>query len=122
MIKNSYLCKILQVCTSSICAFTITLASASASENMDTSRTFNINEKSLSKALLEFADQSQLLVVVPPDLVAGKEAPVINGDMTPATALATLLGGSSLVYDVADNSVVVKQDSVTGTVSGRVGL
>jgi iron complex outermembrane recepter protein len=57
---------------------------------------FNIAAQPLSKALLEFAKQSGLIVTVPPALVEGKSAPEVHGLLSPAQALEKLLAGSGL--------------------------
>ena len=57
---------------------------------------FDIEEQSLSKALLEFNEQSGLSVAAPIHLVEGKTAPAVKGEMSPEEALEKLLSNSGL--------------------------
>jgi len=57
---------------------------------------FDINQPSLSKALLDYSAQSHIVVTVRPELVDGKLAPPVKGEMTPDEALEKLLQGSGL--------------------------
>ncbi len=68
-------------------------APASAQEQV---RMFSIPAQPLSGALLEYSRQSDVLVVVAPSLVAGKQSPGVTGAYTPSTALEKLLAGTGL--------------------------
>ncbi|MFN8627011.1 MAG: TonB-dependent receptor plug domain-containing protein [Candidatus Binatia bacterium] len=57
---------------------------------------FDINQPALSKALLDFSAQSHIVVTVRSELVEGKQAPTVKGEMTPDEALEKLLRGSGL--------------------------
>jgi len=67
-----------------------------ASAQAETPRHFRIAEQPLSRALLEFSRQADLIVTVPSELVRNKRAPEVRGELTPAAALARLLRGSGL--------------------------
>lgn len=59
-------------------------------------RSFDIPAQSLSSALLEFSRQADMLVVVAPDLTAGKRSQALKGHMTPDQAVRLLLRGTQL--------------------------
>jgi hypothetical protein len=71
----------------------LTVAPASAQEQV---RLFRIPAQALSSALLEYSRQSDVLVVVAPSLVAGKQSPGVLGTYTPSAALGKLLVGTGL--------------------------
>jgi len=58
--------------------------------------TFNIEAQPLQTALLDFNEQSGIIVIASQDLITGKTAPAINGMMEPDDALAIILAGSGL--------------------------
>ena len=68
--------------------------------------TFDIEAQELSKALLEFSEQSNIVVSAPTQLVRGKTAPSVKGDMSPNAALERLLQESGLKYTIADDGGV----------------
>jgi len=70
-----------------------TAAPASAQEQI---RVFSIPAQALSSALLEYSRQSDVLVVVAPGLIVGKQSPGVSGAFTPSAALERLLVGTGL--------------------------
>ena len=62
----------------------------------------------LGSALNELARQARLQLMVHPDLVAGKSAPAVSGQLTARQALGRLLAGSGLTAAIDGNAVVVK--------------
>lgn len=66
---------------------------------------FEIEAQPLDKALLEFNKQSGAMVMAPQDLIQGKTAPAINGQMPPDEALARLLRDSGLKSRPTSNGV-----------------
>jgi iron complex outermembrane receptor protein len=62
----------------------------------------------LGAALNELARQARLQLMVHPDLVAGKSAPAVAGQLTVRQALDRLLAGSGLVAAVDGSAVIVK--------------
>lgn len=58
---------------------------------------FDIRAQPLASALLEYSRQSEVPVVVSPDLVAGKRSPGVKGALPPGAALDRLLTGTGLV-------------------------
>lgn len=73
-------------------------AASGAAAAQDAPTDFNIEEQALSKALLDFSEQSGMPVAAPIALVDGKVAPAVSGEMAPEQALAELLSGSGLEY------------------------
>jgi iron complex outermembrane recepter protein len=61
-------------------------------------QTFNIAAQPLGEALTELADQANISLYVPADLVRGRRAPAVFGAVTAEQALDRLLGGSGLTY------------------------
>lgn len=61
-------------------------------------RNFDIRAQELSRALLAFSQQSDLVVVAAADLVANLPAPPVTGRMTPEDAIERLLRGSGLQF------------------------
>jgi len=59
-------------------------------------RSFEIAAQPLSRALLEFSREADLIVTAPAELVGDKRAPEIRGLLTPSAALSQLLRGSGL--------------------------
>lgn len=59
-------------------------------------RKFDIPAQSLSSSLLEFSRQADAMVVVAPDLAAGKSAPALRGAFAVEEAMERLLRGSGL--------------------------
>lgn len=62
-------------------------------------REFNIDAQALADSLIDFNDQSGVMVVAPREIVHDKTAPAVHGVMAPAKALEKLLNGSGLKYD-----------------------
>ena len=63
----------------------------------------------LGTALNELARQARLQLMVHPDLVAGKQAPAVAGNLTPRQALDRVLQGSGLVAELQGAEVIVKK-------------
>ncbi len=63
----------------------------------------------LGTALNELARQARLQLMVHPDLVAGKQAPAVAGNLTPRQALDRVLQGSGLVAELEGAEVIVKK-------------
>ena len=77
--------------------------------------TFNISlaAQPLGAALNELARQAKLQLMVHPELVAGKSAPAVSGNLTARQALERLLAGSGLVAAQDGNAIVVKAAPVS---------
>jgi iron complex outermembrane receptor protein len=78
---------------SSVIAIAASISSAHAQEQ---AHSFNIEAQPLASALLEFSRQSDTLVVADPAVVAGRQAPAVQGSFTSSDALNRLLAGSGL--------------------------
>ncbi|WP_161633896.1 TonB-dependent receptor [Sphingobium sp. C100] len=59
-------------------------------------REFNIPAQPLSSALLEFSKQSDVLIVVSPEIAQGKRSPAVRGSLPVNEAIGRLLRGSGL--------------------------
>lgn len=66
-----------------------------------------IEAQALGTALQELARQAGLQLLFAPDLVAGRMAPAVAGDLTPRQAINRLLAGSGLTATVQGQAVVV---------------
>lgn len=62
----------------------------------------------LGTALNELARQARLQLMVHPDLVAGKQAPAVSGNLTPRQALDRLLVGSGLQASINGAEVILR--------------
>ncbi|MCV2216319.1 TonB-dependent siderophore receptor [Thauera sp. Sel9] len=71
-------------------------ASAQTGSPLASPLPLSISAQPLDKALTELATKTGLLIGVDSSLLAGKQAPAINGRYTPTTALDKLLEGSGL--------------------------
>ena len=79
-------------------AATLAMAVAHARETarVEATRSFQIAAQPLSRALLEFSRQTDIIVTAPTEIVRNKLAPEIRGELTPSVALSRLLRGSGL--------------------------
>ncbi|NUB11623.1 TonB-dependent siderophore receptor, partial [Azospirillum brasilense] len=79
----------------------------------------------LGEALTRFGQQTGLQILYSPDLVSGRRSRVLAGRMAPATALAELLDGTGLSFDLRDGMATIGQPQETAdvlpplTVEGR---
>jgi outer membrane receptor protein involved in Fe transport len=90
------------------------LAALAAAADLNHEFIFNIPKQPLAEALADFSRQSDLIVVAPSELTAGKLSNAVKATTTAAKALTLLLEGSQLVYTQdSDGSVVVKRPSKT---------
>lgn len=69
----------------------------------------DIPAQSLGQALNELARQANLQLSFPADLVAGKTAPAVSGQLTTRQALDRLLAGSELEASVNGDAVLVRK-------------
>ena len=67
-----------------------------------------IQAQPLSAALSQLGQQTSLQLFFSPDLVAGKQAPAVDGNLSPEQALRSLLKGSGLDYEMSADTVVLK--------------
>ncbi len=70
-------------------------------------RRFDIPAQSLGDALALFGQQAGLQVSAHGDLVSGRTSSAVSGAMTPRAALAALLGGSGLSFELTDGGAVI---------------
>ncbi|MFP3681512.1 STN domain-containing protein, partial [Pseudomonas sp. SIMBA_041] len=67
-----------------------------------------IQAQPLASALSQLGQQTNLQLFYSPELVAGKQAPAVSGNLAPVQALQQLLQGSGLTFELAQDTVVVK--------------
>ena len=61
--------------------------------------------------------QTNLQLFFSPELVAGKQAPAVSGNLAPEQALQQLLQGSGLTYELSQGTVVVKPAESAGVLT-----
>lgn len=67
----------------------------------------HIQAQPLGEALSQLGQQTSLQVFFSPALVAGKQAPAVDGNLSPEQALRQLLQGSGLEYQIDSGSVTL---------------
>ena len=67
-----------------------------------------IQAQPLASALSQLGQQTSLQLFFSPELVAGKQAPAVSGNLSPVQALQQLLQGSGLTFEMSQDTVVVK--------------
>ena len=72
---------------------------------------YNIPAQSLNNALMQFAADSNLKLLLTADTVRGMNTEGLNGNMTAAQALSQLLQGSGMAYRFVDGSTVTIEPS-----------
>src|SRR5471032_3617922 len=75
----------------------------------------HIQAQSLGAALSQLGQQTSLQVFFSPDMVAGKQAPAVDGNLSPEQALRQLLQGSGLDYQIDAGSVTLRPQSTAAT-------
>ena len=90
----------------------------------DTSGAIHIQAQPLASALSQWAQQTALQVFFNPDMVAGKQAPAVNGKLSAQEALAQLLQGSGLSYALDGDAVTLREAPVShaSSASGTLEL
>ena len=86
----------IRVVVAAVATFLVASSSAGETSPAQSPRSFQIAAQPLSRALLEFSRQADLIVTAPAELVGDKQAPEVHGQLTPAAALSQLLRGSGL--------------------------
>lgn len=77
-------------------AAVVLVAALSPVDAQQRARMFDIPEQPLSSALVEYSRTSGVVIVAAADLLAGRRAPAVRGELTPEAALRQLLAGSGL--------------------------
>ena len=83
-------------------ALAVAISTAQAAEGI------HIRAQSLGAALSQLGQQTSLQVFFSPDMVAGKQAPAVDGNLSPEQALRQLLQGSGLDYQIDAGSVTLR--------------
>ena len=83
----------------------------------------HIQAQPLGAALSQLGQQTSLQVFFSPELVAGKQAPAVDGNLSPEQALRQLLQGSGLDYQIDAGSVTLRPlNSGTGEAGSPLEL
>ena len=83
-------------------ALTLAVGLAAARAEDDRATRFDIPAQPLGRALIEFSEQADTVVVAPDAILSGKQAPAVSGTMAPGEALDRLLEGTGLKYRRGD--------------------
>ncbi|MCG8506933.1 MAG: TonB-dependent receptor [Sphingomonadales bacterium] len=75
---------------------------------------YNIAAQGLAEALNQFAVQSNLQLMYPPELVAKLETGGLNGRYSAESALAKLLDGTGIEYEFASNNTLILRRTPPG--------
>ena len=78
------------------------------SQAAEAANTIHIQAQPLGSALNQLGQQTNLQLFFSPELVAGKQAPAVSGNLAPVQALQQLLQGSGLTFEMSQDTVVVK--------------
>ena len=78
------------------------------SQAAEAGKTLQIQAQPLGSALNQLGQQTNLQLFFSPELVAGKQAPAVSGNLAPVQALQQLLQGSGLTFEMSQDTVVVK--------------
>ncbi|MCR6700951.1 MAG: TonB-dependent receptor [Dokdonella sp.] len=79
-------------------------------QSSEAPRAYAIEAGTLEAALNQLSRQSQVQIVFPPDVVAGKRASALSGQLTWRAALERLLQGSGLEYrQIADKTIIIQR-------------
>ena len=82
-------------------------------------QSYDIAAQDLGPALEAFAAASGREVLAPSDVIAGKRGNPVRGSLSAEEALAQLLAGSGLRFEVVEGAFVIKADPAAGM--GRRG-
>lgn len=93
-------------------ALALAVSAAAANSYADS---IQIQAQPLASALKQLGQQTQLQLFFSPELVAGKQAPAVSGNLAPEQALQQLLQGSGLTFEQSADTVVVKPAQPAGT-------
>ena len=78
----------IRIVIAAIAALVVPIVQASEPSTAQAKRNFQIEAQPLSRALLEFSREADLIVTAPAELVGDKRAPEIRGLLTPSAALS----------------------------------
>ena len=78
---------------------------AQAQSQPSTTVAIEIPAQPLGDALLQLGQQTELQFFYPSELVQGRRAPAVSGELTPEQALQRLLQGSGLIWRRSDNRI-----------------
>ena len=107
-----------RLCAASALAIAVAVSTARAQDGQ--ARTFDIAPQPLGTALLDYSEQADTTITASPDLVRGKQAPAVRGQMTAVEALDRLLAGSGLKMRVNPAGGVTIVQAVASDRDARV--
>src|SRR3981081_613330 len=102
----------ISVCTALLAAGTLTFADADA---RSTSYDLNIPSEDLTAALQSFAIASHHKLLYKAELTAGKTSRDLKGHFTAEKAIAAVLSGTCLTFQITGSSVVLIRDQNDGS-------
>jgi outer membrane receptor protein involved in Fe transport len=108
----------LALASGSTAALLASLAMAPAAYAQEQITSFNIPEQPLATALLDLGRQAHISVAAPHEVVAGKTARSVQGDLSTRQALIALLDGSGLSYDFVGPTAVRITAPQSGSAAG----
>ena len=104
-------------------ALAVSAAMPAAFAGEAASSAIHIQAQPLGSALSQLAQQTSLQVFFSPQLVAGKQAPAVDGNLSPEQALGRLLQGSGLSYELSGDAVTLRAaPAVSAAASGPLEL
>ncbi len=101
-----------------IAAVCLSFQIAATAASGDAKERFDLPAEPLDKALRDFAIQAKRNISYQPSLVAGRQAPAINGEYAPADVLVILLTGTRLKAVMVDDDTVEVVEQATTTARG----
>lgn len=103
--------------STAVAALMLAVATPVVAQSNDVARRFDIEAGPLERSLPLFARQSGLQILYPSALVAGRQSPAVNAELTPEAALTLLLRDSGLTYRQSRPTVFILVDP-----AARAGL
>lgn len=94
-----------------IFVFGVLLSAFSFAQNAHNEQRFDIDSQPLSKALYQFSQYTNMVVLAPADVVKGKTSAAVNGNYTPLQALEIILADSGTDYEVKDKDTLLIRTS-----------
>jgi Fe(3+) dicitrate transport protein len=83
-------------------------SAAGVAQAADAPMVIHIQSQPLGAALSQLAQQASLQLFFSPELVAGKQAPAVDGNLSAEQALRALLKGSGLEYQISADTVILQ--------------
>jgi iron complex outermembrane recepter protein len=94
-------------CTVASAAAIVIVGAVSSPANAQAAVRFDLPAQSLAESLKAIARQSSTNVLFDLELVEGKQAPAVNGELTPEAAIVRLLAGSGFTHELVNEHTIV---------------